>query len=338
MHLRPYRVLLWTGFFLLAIELGLEVRALTRGWEAFLLGREPGWQTAADPSYGPRPGFPFRSRVFAAEDQPAGPRLWVASSSYGEDTQLPPGEIFPNLLGELIGARVLNASQAGFSVGSNTEQLRELGPTWHPKTVVLYQMSNDIDDISQAQARGQALGEGGGTPGQGETSSGNPISHRIATWTEQLTVYKHLKMQVTTRLALARPLHGGIGPGGAAEFRARVERFIQTARDLGTRPVLCTFATSHTLGTLADVPASYRQQVLAMNVELSVEGWLAAVEDLNRVLRELAAEQDLVLADVAAAVGDRPELFRDLWHLTAEGHQAAAAAIAAALGETAGER
>lgn len=334
MHLRPYRVLLWTGFFLLVIEFALEVRALNRGWEALLLGREPGWQNSSDPAYGPVAGFPFRSRIFAPGDDPDQERVWVASSSYGEDTQLAADLIFPNLLGLRLGAQLINASRAGLHVRSNTEQLRELGPVWKPTVVVLYQMSNDIDRISEAQAKGQALGKGGGTPGQAGTSGGsNPISRRLTTWAEQLTVYKHLKMQVTTRLAAARSLRSGIGHEGAAVYRAWVEEFIKAARELGARPVLCTFATSHTLSTLEQVPAHYQQQVLAMNVELSVEGWLSAVADLNASLRVLAAEQGLPLADVAAAVGDRPELFRDLWHMTPAGHAAAAAAIAAALEE-----
>jgi len=332
--LRPFRVLLWTAAALLVVELGLEARAVSRGWEGFLLGKHAGWNTDLDPLYGPDAEFPFRSLRIEPERDPARKRLWLASSSYGEDIQLLPGEIFPNRLVQELGAggvtaEMLNASRAGLHVRSNTSELGELGPVWKPDVVLLYQMSNDIDHISELDARA-AAGAEPGTPGAAEEPAAAGPS-LVARWAERMTTYRHLKTQVTTRLTSARPLRDDLGEDGEALYLARVSEFVDVARRLGTEPVLCTFATSHGPADLAELPPAYEQQILSINVELSMRGWAATVERWNEGLRNLARAEGLMLVDVAAEMRGRPELFRDFWHFTPEGHAQVAGVIARTL-------
>ena len=334
MDLRPFRVLLWTAATLLVVELGLEARAVSRGWEGFLLGRHAGWNTDLDPRYGPDADFPFRSLRIQPAGDPARQRIWLASSSYGEDIQLQPAKIFANqLLHELaaggLTADMLNASRAGLFVRSNSSQLAELGPLWRPDVVLLYQMSNDIDRISELDAR-TAAGAEPGTPAAGEPRSfAGP--GRIAHWAERTTSYRHLKTQITTRLTRARHLRDGLGEDGEALYLASVSEFVALARSLGAEPVLCTFAISHGSADLAQLPSGYEQQILSINVELSMRGWAATVERWNAGLERLARAEDLLLVDVAAAMRGRPELFRDFWHFTPAGHSRVAGVIARTL-------
>lgn len=331
---RPFRVLLWTVAFLLIAELALEVRAVRRGWEGLLLGKQTGWHTATDPTYGPAEDFPFRSLRIRPEDA-AEERIWVASSSYGEDVQLLAAQIFPNRLGEHLRAagldvQVLNASRAGTYVGSNVEDLARLGPRWRPTRVVLYQMSNDVDRVSEMAAARASAGDSGAAPGQGQAAApGKPSL--VARNAELLTSYKHLKTQITTRLVKGVPLRDALGPRDVAVYGEDVRRFVRSARELGAEAVLCTFATSHAAADLDALPADFERQILSMNMVLSMRGWIDSIGRFNDVLREIAADEQIALVDVAAAVTGRRELFRDFWHFTPEGHDLVAKTIAAAL-------
>jgi len=334
MDLRPFRVLLWTAAALLAVELGLESRAVSRGWEGFLLGKHAGWNTNLDERYGPSAEFPFRSLAIQPERDPTRLRLWLASSSYGEDIQLMADEIFPNqLVDELaaggLAADMLNASRAGLHVRANSLQLAELGPLWRPDVVLLYQMSNDIDRISELDARA-AAGAEPGTPGVGNHASVTGLGP-IARWTERMTTYHHLKTQITTRLTRARILSDDLGEDGEALYLAWVTEFVEAARNLGAEPVLCTFATSHGTADLDQLPTPYEQQILSINVELSMQGWVATVERWNAGLKQMARDEGLLLVDVAAEMRGRPGLFRDFWHFTPEGHKRVAGVIARTL-------
>ena len=334
MDLRPFRVLLWTAAALLVVELGLEARAVSRGWEGFLLGKHAGWNTDLDPRYGPDAEFPFRSLRIQPERDPARQRFWLASSSYGHDIQLMAAEIFPNQLLDALAAGglaadMLNASRAGLYVRSNSSQLAELGPLWRPDVVLLYQMSNDIDSISELDARA-AAGAEPGTPGAGDPQAVTGPS-RIARWAERMTIYRHLKTQITTRLTRARLLRNSLGEDGETLYLTWVREFVAMARSLGAEPVLCTFATSHGTADLVHLPPAYEQQILSFNVHLSMQGWAATVERWNLGLERLARDEGLLLADVAAEMRGRPELFRDFWHFTPEGHSRVAGLIARTL-------
>ncbi len=348
MQIRHLSVILWIACFLLVVELPLEVRAVRRGWEALLLGKDVGWATSGDARFGPSEDFPFRSLIVAAPGAPAPEaesardafRVWTASSSYGADLQLEPELVFPNLLGTLLSERgretvTLNCSFDGSTIVQNTTDLRAFGPTWRPHAVVLYQMSNDIDQLSQRGAVEGATSPGAAgaaetaseSPGAGSGANGNVLQRLV----EQTTVYKHLKSIVTARLTKGRVLRDALGPDEVAAFEARLNRFIATARELGAQPVLCTFATSHVRSNLAQLPEEYELNLLRFNLELSIAGWLDGVERCNAVLEHVAREQGVPLVDLAGPLAGRSELFRDFWHLRAEGHAIAARALAAEL-------
>jgi len=326
MSLRHLKVVFWIAGFLVAIELALEVRAARRGWDTLLLGGAAG--ESADPSLGPTEGFPFRSPVVPVAKGDAR-RIWIASSSYGADVQLPVEDVFPNLLAEELGPSVqtLNASVDGYTIARNVEDLRAHGPLWRPDVCVLYQMSNDIDWISERLGVDETA-----SIGAGDAAGGGP--NWIQRTCEETTVFKHLKTQLTARLTKARVLLDTLGAEGEERFEAFVGEFVEAARELGAEPVLCTFATSHVRSNLDELPSEYEYNLLRFNIQLSLEGWLDSVERNNRVLERIAREEGLTLVDVAGALAGRSEHFRDFWHFRPEGHRIAAATIAGALTES----
>lgn len=346
MSLRHLRVLGWIALYLLVGELLLEIRSVRRGWGGVLLGVEEGVPVAEDSPYGPKEGFPFRSLVIDPERRDGVERIWVASSSYGEDTQVVPEELFAQRICDGLDAggrpaEVLNASTSGFWIPSNTSQLRELGGDWDPDVVVLYQMSNDVDQISTQMLGGMA--SGGAAPGgageaevseadgedEEESSSGGP--NVLVRFVEQTIAYKHIKSQITARLSKARVLHDHLDAEAIEVFDANVRDFLDACREVGARPVLCTFATSHTRADLDQVPETFELNLLRFNIYLSLDGWKETVGQFNDRLREIAVEEGVLLVDVEAALEGRSEHFRDFWHFKPEGHRIVGEAIASAL-------
>lgn len=268
--------------------------------------------------------FPFRSREPEPRDRAP---LWLASSSYGEDVSLPVEDLFATLLAERLGRPVINASHGGYTLRSNLEELEREGPRFHPRLVLLYQMSNDIDQLSERLAAGLPASQAPGAPASASESFA-PVSP----WVQQLTTYRQLKSQVSSRLAEHLPLWDDLSdPSAIDAFREHVAAFVDGVEALGATPVLITFATAYTPSDANAIPRSVARQNLAMNIVLSPLGWTRSVERFNVVLVNIARERGLVCIDLAAELHGHPELFRDLWHFTPAGHARVAELLAAGL-------
>lgn len=333
MSFRRLAPLLWIVALLAALELALEVRAARQGWPTLLL---PSASSAPAPSSssGPTSEFPFRSPRVDPDERPGAPRIWFASASYAEDLQQPVEVVFPNRTVALLRERsidcvALNASSAGHTVAGNNRDLQRLAERWRPQVVVLYQMSNDIDKLSTALcSRGwRSPREGGVDPAMlRATQVSEP--HFADKLVESTTLYKHIKSSLTARLAKGRALAQTLGDEGDELFELRVRAFLEQCRTVGATPVLCTFPTAYTPATRASTPPEYELNLLRFNVFLSLEGWLTSVERFNAVLRRIASSERLPLIDVAQSFAGRAELFRDMWHLTQQGHELVARQLA----------
>ena len=328
MRFRHLGTFLWIAVFLLAAELALEARAVRRGWPTLLLGG--GLHDSVPGEWGPTEDFPFRSRFLLPQREDGERRVWVASSSYAVDTPLPIEELFPTILSELLSQKgerteVLNASFDGLSITQNAEALRELGPTYAPDVALLYQMSNDVNEICVALAAGQVEGAPKGNEPQAPARA-------IQKLVESTTVYQNLKSQVSARLTKGRCLEHELGAEGEEIFASYVREFLDAARAVQAVPVLVTFATGYDVRSdLAAMPRETEYNLLRFNYILSIHGWLDSIERYNRVLERIAVEEGVLLIDLAGPMSGRPELFRDLWHLSPEGHRFAAETIAEAL-------
>jgi len=345
MDLRPFRVPLWTGLLLLAGELALETRAALRGQYAHILSPfiDHPLRLATEGEWGPFADFPFRCRRVPPAKTPGKSRIWISSSSYAEDITQPAEVLFPNLLGQELLARgsqveVLNASKRGYFIGSSVGDLQHMAPAWSPDVMLLYQMSNDIDLIAESLAVGTPLGPQGPSAAAG----GGPASDLIellrpddtglaSPFVRELTAHMMLKKMVTARIARGRVLRDSLGPEGQGRFEALVRAYVAEARRQGATPVLATFASRYGPGEEKRAGSRAELQVLSINVELSLAGWLRTVDDFNAVLRHVAEDEGLLLIDVARELTGREELFYDLWHLTPEGHQVMARILAEGL-------
>jgi len=330
------KVFLWIAGFILLLELGLEVRANQRGWDTMVFGfpspiQSVSPQQKVNSEFGPTPAFPFRSRIIPLERESGNHRYWVASSSHAEDIYLPPPMIFPNMLEHFlkeskISAVVLNASRAGLDISGNVDDLKRWGGQWKPDYAILYQMSLSIGSIAKHIL---------GSPAQGASAKASDAKEGPITWinrlVEKTTIYANVKGQITARIGASRVLANGLGQQAEQEFTAMLRDFIGAARSIGSVPVLTTFATSHTRKHLGEIPQDIALGLFKYSSVLSVEGWVASVEQFNAAVKRVAVEERVLLIDVEYAVAGHPEYFRDFVHFTPAGHEAVAKAMAVAL-------
>jgi hypothetical protein len=330
------KLFFWIASFLVLMELGLEVRAYQRGWDTMLFGFSPPTQSVsqqqANSEFGPTPAFPFRSRIVPLERESGNHRYWVASSSHAEDIYLPPPMIFPNILEHFlkegkINAVVLNASRAGIDIPGNVDDLKRWGGQWKPDYAILYQMSLSIGSIAK-----HVLGAGAQVA---SANANKKVKEGPVAWinrlVEKTTIYANVKGQITARIGASRVLSNGLGVQAEQEFTAMLRDFIGAARSIGSVPVLTTFATSHTRKQLGEIPQDIALGLFKYSSVLSVEGWVASVEQFNAVVKRVAIDEQILLIDVESTVAGHPEYFRDFVHFTPAGHEAVAKAMGVAL-------
>jgi len=339
MSLRSLGLILWIALWILVLELGLEFRAHTRGWTTLAFGTVEVEAEDDRAGFGPSEGFPFRSPLVPREKIPGTLRIWLASSSYAEDLPLPVVEVFPNLIPDLLAsvgmtAQVLNASAAGMATHRNLDALKLDGAAWAPDLVVLYQMSNDIDEIARLVER-EGIADGAGSPFDlAEETAAGEGTHRpegLTALVERTTLFEQLSNQIGTRLVASQVLADSLGDGGDVAFERLIRDFLAAVDAIGARPVLCTFAVSHPVSSIDSIPTEWERHLHRYNTYLSAHGWAGSVKRLNAVIRRIAAAEDILLVEVAEPIAGRAEFFRDFTHLTSAGHRAVAEVIADAL-------
>ena len=116
-------------------------------------------------------------------------------------------------------------------------------------------------------------------------------------------------------------------------LRERVEHFIDVARRNRAIPILATHALraqSDDTGSLARERVAETSQLLKMYPEEVIE----AFEEYNAMIKELASQYRVPLADVRSAVGPEAENWGDATHFSPTGSFLAATEVAKAIATT----
>lgn len=340
MTFKYLRIIGFIAFYVVTVEVALEVHANMRGWNTLLLGTHKATLATASshgPSYGPTTEFPFRSRIVPSEKLGGTFRYWIASSSHAEDLYVEPAAIFPSVLESLlqqhgVKATVLNAGVAGRDIGGNAEHLHHLAPTWKPDVVILYQMSLTITQLSKRLLGGKGMyRKKGGEKAESGAGLSLDWGQRMI---EATTVYAKLKGHVTGSLGTMRVLSNGLGQKGETAFEQEVQDFVRAVREDGAVPVLCTFATSHTRKDLPHFPYNVVTGIFRYNSYLSLEGWVTTVERFNDIIRQIGAREGILVVDLEREIAGNSEYFRDFVHFTPKGHEAVAVVMSRRLLES----
>jgi len=257
-------------------------------------------------------------------------RIWISSASHAimgaSSDEVFPARICSHLAVEARRCEVLNGSAAGEDIEDNLNRIRDYGETYSPDVIVLYQMSQNINGYARNGLRKPKTGFGN------EITS-NPIvsSEYLDRWVENTSAYGHLREYVSGYVVLNALLDERLPDNLIEDFENKLIMFFTQVREVGSVPVLSTFAGSHIRKNINEMPMYTRLTLMRYQQALSVKGWVMAIEQLNEVVRTVAQENDVLLIDLAEIIGGQPELFRDFVHFNQRGHDAVAKEIAGSL-------
>jgi lysophospholipase L1-like esterase len=275
----------------------------------------------------------YRGPEFSASKEPSTTRLLFLGGSAVFDQNVSDTNSFetndwPHKVGRRLRARglrveVINAGVPGHASADSLGRL--LAQLWlfEPDYVLVYQAWNDIKLWHR-----KAI-----TP---ET----PLIRRVRPYDERRNPFiayqgpvdeflSHSQLYVKLRRrVLAHGLRlggegaievGATGSGwsrfGPEQFRLDLELIVDACRNLGAVPILSTQGTLVT----PDVSPEARERIRYDYQLLTHEALAAAVEEANRIVRDVASEKGAPLMDVASQIGGREDLFADHVHMNAAG-------------------
>lgn len=259
----------------------------------------------------------FRGPDLAEPKPPGGLRVWCVGGSTTFDIYAPDdAHTWPAVAGRHLSealprrvVEVINAGVPGEILWGSTDDLRRMGPGIEPDYVVIYHGPNDLRTLTD-----QKLG---------------PVSRGIGLPPVAL-------VRVVSRWTQA---HGTV-PGGlpsrtfsSADFsglRRQVEELVKVAREVGAVPVLATHALRAPPGA-SEAEARRRVCDAALMLRLDAASTVAAYDGYNEMIRTMAREEGLPLADVRAAVPPDGENWGDSTHFRRRGSALAGAAVAGAI-------
>jgi hypothetical protein len=307
---------------LFSIELALEFRHYRLGWETPILGQQVAALASEERKtkekiYGPIDGFPFRSRII--EEEKAGKlRLWIASASHAEHSRLPVRKIFPNLLCQSIeseknGCEVINGSKAGIGIDTNVAFVDEFASRYMPDYVLLYQSTQVIG------GQQKSILEDGTGP---EPAKGHGIFDfsKAKNLFQKTSAYQHLTDYIGGNIKLQGLLKTSLPSEMDDDFEEQVMKFINSSRSHGARPVLVTFAASHSSENIELLPRSIETSFVRYSSYLSADGWVYMIEHYNSLLRDIAVREKSPLIDLESELHGKHDFFVDYVHFSLEGH------------------
>jgi lysophospholipase L1-like esterase len=204
----------------------------------------------------------------------------------------------------------VNAAVPGYSTQESLRNLRARVARLQPDVIFIYHASNDLSVDSRALARAAGLFQG-----KPEESS-LPARWSLAWY----LIEKNLQLRSRQQEAHSGARRLESDPGELSRpFDERLRELVAEARAVAPVVVLGTF--SHH----ARPEQSAAEQLRACNTSLyympymSVSGLLAAFEEYNRVIRAVAQDTGVVLADVAGAIPGSDRYFHDSIHFTDAG-------------------
>lgn len=279
----------------------------------------------------------YRGADFAFEKPADTTRIIFYGGSSVFDPWLTEGEDWPHKVGDLLNApgagkvEAINAGIPGHATFDAVGRLLTEGHLLKPDIVVLSDSWNDIKHFRQEEPILRSLKPLSGTADP-RFRYHNFVDRLFGNYSQ---LYVRMRQQYYTwKLNIGPEGHveemepvSELGSVGPAQYRLDVAAFVEIARDAGIEPVLVI--EPHLAA--ADNPEAVRERIYYQYVGLTHEGLLAAYGRIGEILRSVAAEKDVLLIDASAGISGRDAYFVDHVHLTAEGSQAMARTVAAAL-------
>jgi len=312
--------------YLFAIEMAFEYRANKRGHHAYLFKMTRKILDLGSHQNDVTP-YPFRSPVLQINKSAGSNRIWMASASYAEDAKRKIDELFPNIMCKQISlsgvnCEMLNAARASLTIHDNINQLNNRARAWKLDYAILYSMNLDINILSHKHLAPYKMASAKDEKINAKIVGNNDltISQKIEKFVEEMTIYGHLRRYLGGSILLSTLQHDNIGDEASAEFKETLIHFISTCRKIGATPILTTFATRYDINNYEDMSYDQSLSLMRYNEYLSKKGWVNAVFQFNKIIRETANENNILLIDIEKEISGKQEYFRDFIHFTINGH------------------
>ena len=214
----------------------------------------------------------------------------------------------------------VNAGAAAFTTAQLLVNLSvRVAPT-QPDIVVIYEATNDLSFDTREEALRQGL------PGTGRLGTGWLARHSVA-WE---LIEKNLRA-VTPAADTGGPTLRYDAAALAESYRARLTALVREARQRARTVVLVTFSHKQRREQPPDVQRAAATTSLLWMPYMSVPGVLDGFDAYNRVLREVAAAEDVILVEGEDAIPGDDAHFADSVHFTDAGCRLQAERVLAAL-------
>lgn len=267
----------------------------------------------------------YRGEEFAF-DKPEGMRRIIF---YGGSSVFDPwcteGEDWPRQVGDHLRAagfgnvETINAGIPGHATFDAVGRLLTEGHLLRPDYVVLSDTWNDLKYFRQEEPILRSLKPIG---------NGDDPRFRYNNWLDRLLgnysqLYIRLRRQYYVwkfdlgpegSMPEVTPVTT-LGTMGPAQYRLDVATFVDLARNAGIEPILMIEPRL----AMPDSADAEKARIYYHYVGLTHEGLVAAYERAEAILREVAAEKQVLLIEATAVLHGRDELFVDHVHLKKEG-------------------
>ena len=120
------------------------------------------------------------------------------------------------------------------------------------------------------------------------------------------------------------PYQSTYSPVATDQYRLNLELFVDTGRKIGAMPILLTQASLITPTTSPED----RQRIGYAYPALTHEALVRAMDDCNRIMREVGSEKDVPVLDLARMFTGQSSLFEDHVHTSSRGSVEIAGAVA----------
>jgi len=274
----------------------------------------------------------------SAEKRTGHLRVLVLGASESFGLYETPGKSYPARLQELLAAQlnrpveVLNGALPGMSLPRVVRFCERRLDTLRPDVVIYYPTPAAYLDVKAPSL--EAAGRG--RTGNGKSGGSRPKPRLLRRGWQLVKASLPTPVEDWLRRREIAQETSGEDPSWLFRevprerldlFEQHLSTLIWTVRESGARLVLATHANRFR----EPLTSTERRQLLAwrQNYPRAEEEVILAMDrQANAMIRRLAADEDLPVADIAAAVPPEPRLFADFVHFTDAGSELAARALA----------
>jgi lysophospholipase L1-like esterase len=271
----------------------------------------------------------FRSQEFSAKKIPGGYRIFCLGGSDTYGTNLTNDQTWPAQLEEALNSyqkerhfEVINAAVPGYTTMEGAINLITRILPLEPDMVILYQGYNDFKPNRYPGFKPDYT--------HWRTRDRMPKKHLLSilalkssfvrnSWNLYRRIIKRFNSSGRFNLQIrGLKSYDTASQEGVDAFKRNILTMVYVCRGYGIRPVLSTFATTLNERNLQESPEKF--EVLTDYVStLTYKGLLDAKKRYNDAIREVAAEEDVLLVDNNALVPETFDYLYDYCHFTPEG-------------------